>query len=104
MHPPAHSPTPRHATQGSAGAAAPRQLPAPVGALLSRLPAYPGSVLLVTALNLALARHLPADVLALLLRRKLRIEVRDARVAFDFAWNGQRFAPCSPPGVGSASG
>ena len=104
MHPPAHSPTPRHATQGSAGATAPRQLPAPVGALLSRLPAYPGSVLLVTALNLALARHLPADVLALLLRRKLRIEVRDARVAFDFAWNGQRFAPCSPPGVGSASG
>ena len=103
MHPPAHSPTPRHATQGSAGAAAPRQLPAPVGALLSRLPAYPGSVLLVTALNLALARHLPADVLALLLRRKLRIEVRDARVAFDFAWNGQRFAPCNPPGVGSAS-
>ena len=31
-------------------------------------------MLLVTALNLALARHLPADVLALLLRRKLRIE------------------------------
>ena len=61
-------------------------------------------MLLVTALNLALARHLPADVLVLLLRRKLRIEVRDARVAFDFAWNGQRFAPCSPPGVGSASG
>ena len=29
--------------------------------------------------------------------------MRDARVAFDFAWNGQRFAPCSPPGVGSAS-
>lgn len=102
MHPPAHSPTPRHATQGSTGAAAPRQLPAPVGALLSRLPAYPGSVLLVTALNLALARHLPADVLALLLRRKLRIEVRDARVAFDFAWNGQRFAPCSPGGTANA--
>ena len=71
-------------------------VPAPVGALLSCLPAYPGSVLLVTALNLALARHLPADVLALLLRRKLRIEVRDARVAFDFAWNGQRFAPSQP--------
>ena len=59
MHPPAHSPTPRHATQGSAGATAPRQLPAPVGALLSRLPAYPGSVLLVTALNLALAPQPP---------------------------------------------
>ncbi|HTH08853.1 MAG TPA: sterol-binding protein, partial [Acidovorax sp.] len=34
----------------------PLQLPAPVGALLSRLPAYPGSMLLVAALNLALAR------------------------------------------------
>lgn len=93
MYPPAHPTThpsaKHHATR-------PRQLPAPVGAVLSRLPAYPGSVLLVTALNLALARHLPADVLALLLHRKLRIEVRDARVAFDFAWNGQRFAPCSP--------
>ena len=66
MHPPAHSPTPRQAPQGSPTATAPRQLPAPVGARLSRLPAYPGSVLLVTALNLALARHLPADVLALL--------------------------------------
>jgi predicted lipid carrier protein YhbT len=52
-------------------------------------------VLLVTALNLALARHLPADVLALLKDRSLRIEVRDARVAFDFAWNGQRFVPRS---------
>ena len=80
-----------------------RLVPPPVGAVLSRLPAYPGSVLLVTALNLALARHLPADVLALLLRRKLRIEVRDARVAFDFAWNGQRFAPCSPARPGGVA-
>ena len=103
MHPPAPSPRPPPPPHGRAGAPAPPPVPAPLGAPLSRLPAYPGSVLLVTALNLALARHLPADVLALLLRRKLRIEVRDARVAFDFAWNGQRFAPCSPPGVGSAS-
>lgn len=100
MYPPArptaHPSAKHHATR-------PRQLPAPVGAVLSRLPAYPGSVLLVTALNLALARHLPADVLALLLHRKLRIEVRDARVAFDFAWNGQRFAPCSPARPGGAA-
>ncbi len=102
-HSPAHSSLPRHAPQGGPAAAARRQLPAPVGAVLSRLPAYPGSVLLVTALNLALARHLPADVLALLLHRTLRIEVRDARVAFDFAWNGQRFAPCSPASVASTS-
>ncbi|RLJ37654.1 SCP2 domain-containing protein [Acidovorax sp. 106] len=95
-HPTAHPSAKHHATR-------PQQLPAPVGAVLSRLPAYPGSVLLVTALNLALARHLPADVLALLLHRKLRIEVRDARVAFDFAWNGQRFTPCNPARPGGAA-
>ena len=31
-------------------------LPRPVGAVLGRLPAWPGSLLLVTALNAALAR------------------------------------------------
>lgn len=74
----------------------PLRVPAPVGALLSRLPGYPGSVLLVTALNLALARHLPADVAQLLRDKRMRVQVRDARLAFDFAWNGQRFAPHAP--------
>ena len=74
----------------------PRVVPAPVGALLARLPAYPGSLLVVTALNLALARHLPDDVGRLLLHKKMRVQVRDARVAFDFAWTGQRFAPHAP--------
>lgn len=74
----------------------PRVVPPPVGALLSRLPAYPGSLLLVTALNLALARHLPADVGQLLLHKRMRVQVRDARVAFDFAWNGQHFVPHAP--------
>jgi predicted lipid carrier protein YhbT len=71
-------------------------VPPPVGALLSRLPAYPGSLLLVTALNLALARHLPADVGQLLLNKKMRVQVRDARLVFDFGWTGQRFAPHAP--------
>ena len=74
----------------------PRVLPSTVGAVLSRLPAYPGSMLLVTALNLALARYLPADVGQLLRDKRMRVQVRDARVAFDFAWNGQRFAPHAP--------
>ena len=74
----------------------PLVVPAPVGAVLARLPAYPGSQLLVTALNLALARHLPADVGQVLLHKKMRVQVRDARVAFDFAWTGQRFAPHAP--------
>ena len=73
-----------------------RVVPAPVGALLARLPAYPGSLLLVTALNLALSRHLPADVGRLLLHKRMRVQVRDARVAFDFAWTGERFAPHAP--------
>jgi predicted lipid carrier protein YhbT len=75
---------------------APFTLPRPVGAVLARLPAYPGSVLLVTAINLALARHLPDDVKALLKDKRLSIRVRDARLAFDFSWNGQRFAPSAP--------
>lgn len=70
-------------------------LPAAAGSLLARLPAYPGSLLLVTALNLGLAPQLPADVRALLARKKLRIHVRDARLTFDFTWTGQRFAACA---------
>jgi O2-independent ubiquinone biosynthesis accessory factor UbiT len=69
-------------------------VPAPAAQLLARLPAYPGSLLLVSALNLGLARHLPGDVRQLLLDKKLRIHVRDARLTFDFAWTGQRFAAC----------
>ena len=70
------------------------ELPQPVGALLSSLPAYPGSLLLVGALNLVLSKQLPDDVRQLLLDKKLRIHVRDARLTFDFAWTGQRFAAC----------
>ncbi len=75
---------------------APFTLPRPVGAVLSCLPAYPGSMLLVTAINLALARHLPQDVKDILQDKRLSIRVRDARLGFDFSWNGQRFAPSSP--------
>ncbi|WP_313075348.1 SCP2 sterol-binding domain-containing protein [Melaminivora sp.] len=71
-------------------------LPRPVGALLARLPAYPGSALLVAALNRALAPQLPPDVGALLQGRRLAIRVRDARVGFDFTWAGGRFVPRAP--------
>lgn len=71
------------------------ELPSPVGKLLSRLPAYPGSVLLVSALNLTLAHKLPTDVTSYLRDKTLCIHVRDARVRFDFSWNGQRFAACN---------
>lgn len=69
------------------------ECPPAVASVLARLPAYPGSLLLATALNAGLAPHLPADVSALMTRRKFRIHVRDARLAFDFTWTGARFAP-----------
>jgi predicted lipid carrier protein YhbT len=75
---------------------APFTLPRPVGAVLARLPAYPGSMLLVAAINFALAKQLPQDVKDILQGKRLAIRVRDARLGFDFSWNGQRFAPSAP--------
>ncbi|MBI5275890.1 MAG: SCP2 sterol-binding domain-containing protein [Burkholderiales bacterium] len=69
------------------------ECPAPVAALLNRLPAYPGSLLLTGALNLGLAPQLPADVGERLLGKRMRIAVRDMRIEFDFTWNGRRFTP-----------
>ena len=37
-------------------------VPPPLAAMLSRLPPYPGSLLLVTGLNLVLARQLIAEI------------------------------------------
>ena len=72
----------------------PMLLPKPVGDVFARLPAYPGSLLFVTALNLALAKQLGEDVGDMLKGKKLRLCVTDARVAFDFAWvNGRFVAP-----------
>ncbi len=59
--------------------------------MLARLPAYPGSMLLVGLLNRLLVPQLPADVLAILASRTLRIEVRDARLKFDFSCTNGRF-------------
>lgn len=53
-------------------------------------------MLLVTAINLTLAPHLPPDVAALLKDRRLSIRVRDARLAFDFVWTGRLFVPSAP--------
>ena len=67
-------------------------LPGPVAALLARLPAYPGSVLLVAALNAGVARQLPSDVGERLLHKRLRIQLRDVGLCFDFTWSGSGFA------------
>jgi len=66
-------------------------LPKPVGNLLGRLPAYPGSLLFVTGLNVALAKQLALDVTQMLSGKKLRLRVTDAQWAFDFEWKNGRF-------------
>ena len=66
-------------------------VPKPVGDLLARLPAYPGSLLFVGGLNLALTRHLASDVTPLLAGKKMRLRVTDAQWAFDFEWRKDRF-------------
>jgi predicted lipid carrier protein YhbT len=64
-----------------------------VAAVLRRLPSWPPSFVLAKALNAVLAPQLPDDVRNQLKDRRLRIEVRDAGLALDFTWTGQRFAP-----------
>ena len=71
-------------------------VPPPLAAVLSRLPPYPGSLLLVAGLNLVLARQLPADVAERLRGQRIRIHVRDAGLRFDFAWRGTMFHAIAP--------
>lgn len=82
---------------GGAGSAS--TLPPAVAALLGRLPALPGSVLAAAALNRVIAPHLPDDVRAALRDRRLRLQVSDAGIAFDFIWRGDRFAALAPPTI-----
>ncbi len=82
-------------TTGSAESAS-FAIPAPLKRLLTHLPAWPGSVLFVSALNLILAPQIPSDVAQALQERRLRIHVRDAQIIFDFSWLGKAFAACPP--------
>lgn len=65
----------------------------------ARLPAYPGSLLCVAALNLVLRPHLPDDVREGLRGRHLRVRVSDAGVVFDYTWRGDGFAALRSGGV-----
>lgn len=71
-------------------------VPPPLARLLSQLPPYPGSLLLVTGLNRVLARQLPADVGAHLNGRRIRLQLRDAGLRFDFCWQHGQFRACAP--------
>lgn len=68
-----------------------RQLPALVGSVLGRLPLYPGSFLFVKGLNLLLLPSIHEDCKAAMLERRFRIEVSDAKLTFDFSYNGRHF-------------
>jgi predicted lipid carrier protein YhbT len=78
--------------------ASPFLLPPAMGSLLSRLPAYPGSLLFVTGLNLALSKLLAPDVTQMLVGKKLRLRVTDAQWTFDFSWLNGRFTACQNSG------
>ncbi len=77
----------------------PYTLPKPVGHMLGRLPAYPGSLLFVTALNVALAKKLSPDVTDMLAGKKLRLRVLDAQWVFDFEWKNPRFVATTHTGT-----
>jgi len=79
--------------------ATPYAIPKPVGQMLGRLPAYPGSMLFVTGLNVALAKQLASDVTDMLIGKKLRLCVLDAQWAFDFEWKNGRFVACQRAGA-----
>lgn len=73
-------------------------VPAPLAKMLALLPAYPGSLLFAAGLNLALAKHLPADAQALLEGKRLRISVLDLQLCFDFQWRAGSFSACRDVG------
>jgi len=73
-------------------------VPQPIGKLFSLLPLYPGSMLFSACLNLAVRDRLPADVRQMLVGRRLRIKVTDARFVFDFQCTQHGFAACSSQG------
>jgi predicted lipid carrier protein YhbT len=66
-------------------------IPEPIGKALSMLPAFPGSLMFVVALNIALQKRIPEDVRQSLSGKRLRISVTDAKIAFDFTWKNDAF-------------
>ncbi|WP_426212134.1 ubiquinone anaerobic biosynthesis accessory factor UbiT [Massilia sp. TWP1-3-3] len=68
----------------------------PLGSVLSRLPAYPGSWLFARMLNASLAPQLAADTKAGLEGKLLRLRVSNLGIAFDVSWRKTGFAPSAP--------
>jgi predicted lipid carrier protein YhbT len=74
------------------------RVPAPLAALVARLPTLPPSLALAAALNLALGRLLPRDCLEPLAGRRVRLKVADAGLAAQVRYDGRRFWPESARG------
>lgn len=74
------------------------RVPAPLAGLLQCLPRWPGSRALASALNLLMAPHLPADTCQRLEGRRLRLQVADARLEFDYTWRNGAFQPLASGG------
>jgi predicted lipid carrier protein YhbT len=70
-----------------------RTLPAPVAALVSRLPQLPPSVAFALALNVARDAIFDRDTLARLEGKVLRLAVRDAGLTLSVWVRGARFHP-----------
>ncbi|WP_341668012.1 ubiquinone anaerobic biosynthesis accessory factor UbiT [Alcaligenes sp. SDU_A2] len=69
------------------------RLPLPLASVLEHLPRWPGSRVLASALNVVMAPHLPDDVGQCLQERRLRLQVIDARLEFDYSWRNGAFYP-----------
>ena len=73
-----------------------RPLAPPIGSVLARLPAYPGSWLFARLLNATLAPQLAADTRAGLEGKLLQLRVSDMGVAFNVSWRGRGFTAHGP--------
>ena len=73
-----------------------RPAPPPVGKILSRLPAYPGSWMFARMLNATLAPQLAPDTRAGLEGKLLQLRVVDLGLGFDVVWHAGRFTPRAP--------
>jgi predicted lipid carrier protein YhbT len=74
------------------------RFPAPLAAVVARLPSFPPSLALAAGLNVAVGRILPRDYLKPLAGRRVRLRVTDAGLAAQVRYDGRRFWPESAHG------
>lgn len=72
----------------------PSAFPAPLRAVLARLPHYPASAAFAAGLTLWLCEHLGAAALPELAGRKIRLRVSDMGIALTFRSAPDGFVPC----------